>query len=494
LSSEENLKPMSRFFLPCALRLALALVSVSILAVLTSLPSRAYTLEDALSETYEGNPQILAERAHLRATDEDVPQALSNWRPTVTATASIGRERVANSPYEPTLPTCLAFSPAGLCVATAILPSQLPAYAELTPTTVDVNITQPIYRGGRTVAQTSEAEKTVESERARMIATEEAVFFSVIQAYLDVVRDQANLTLSINNEQLLRKQLESTQEQFRVGTLTRTDVAQAQAQLAAAVAGRQQAEGNLQVSRANFERGVGQPAPKLAPPKLRPVLPATKQEALVLAASKNPNVIAALFAEDAARDQVQVVRGQLLPTVSVVGDYQRLDNVEFKHQEEVASSVVARLTVPLYEAGAVYSETRQAEQNVGQAKSTTDDTRRAAVQTASQAWETVASTRAQRQSLIETVKAAEVAFEGIQQEQKVGTRTILDVLITEQQLFSDRVNLVITEHDLGVAEFNLAQQIGRLTAADLKLGVKLYDVDQHYRAVRDKVIGFGSGE
>jgi len=478
---------------PSALWFASALVAVSILGLFTPIECRAYTLEDALAETYEGNPQILAERAHLRSTDENVPQALANWRPTVTVTSSIGREREANSPYAPNLPTCFAYS-AGLCVASRVLPSQLPAYEELTPTTVDVNITQPIYRGGRTVAQTSEAEKTVESERARMIATEEAVFFSVVQAYLDVVRDQANLNLSINNEQLLRKQLESTQEQFRVGTLTRTDVAQAQAQLAAAVAGRQQAEGNLQVSRANFERAVGQPPPKLEAPKLRPVLPATKQEALTLAASKNPNVIAALFAEDAARDQVKVIRGQLLPTIAVVGDYQRLDNVEFKNVETVASSVVARMTVPLYEGGAVYSETRQAEQNVGQAKSTTDDTRRAAVQTASQAWETVASTRAQRQSLIETVKAAEVAFEGIQQEQRVGTRTVLDVLITEQQLFADRVNLVITEHDLGVAEFNLAQQIGRLTAADLKLAVKLYDVDKHYRDVRDKLAGFGSGE
>ncbi|MGH7074090.1 MAG: TolC family outer membrane protein, partial [Stellaceae bacterium] len=343
-----------------------------------------------------------------------------------------------------------------------------------------------------TVAQTAQAEKTVEAERARLISTEETVFYSVIQAYLDVVRDQATLDLSINNEQLLRKQLESTQEQFRVGTVTRTDVAQAQAQLASAIASRNQAEGNLQVSRANYQRAVGHLPAKLAPTRLRPVLPTRRGKALALAAKDNPNVIAALFSEDAARDQIKVIRGQLLPTISVVGDYQRLNNEGLQHLVVTNASIVARMTMPLYEGGALYSEVRQAEDNVGQLRSQTDDARRAAVQSATQAWETVVSDRAKRTALEQTVKAAEIAFEGTQEEQKVGTRTILDVLIEEQALFSDRVNLVTTEHDLALAEFNLAEQIGRLTAANLKLHVNLYNVDTHYRAVRDKWFGFGN--
>jgi len=378
------------------------------------------------------------------------------------------------------------------CVFT--IPSTLPAYNNETPQTLDVNISQPIYRGGRTVAQTAQAEKTVEAERARLLATEESVFFAVAQAYLDVVRDQATLDLTIANEQLLRKQLESVQAQFKVGVVTRTDMAQAEAQLAGAVADRHQAEGNLQVSRANYERAVGHLPAKLGTPKLKPILPATRDEALTLAANKNPNVVAALLSEDAARETVKLVRGQLLPTVSIVGDYQRLNDIAFPHSDTVNASIVARMTMPLYEGGAVYSQTRQAEQTVGQLKGQTDDTRRAAVQTATSAWETVTSTRARRDALLQTIKAAEVAFQGIQQEQKVGTRTVLDVLITQQTLFADRVNLVATEHDEALAEFNLAAQTGRLTAADLRLNVKLYDVNQHYRAVRDKWFGFGSGE
>jgi outer membrane protein len=458
--------------------------------------ARAETLQDALSDAYETNPQLLSERAHLRAVDEGVPQALSNWRPTIQFTGAAGALRTTNSPSVPAFtflapaPGCPTPCDAGIPVR---VPSSFPAVANLTPNTIDVNITQPLYRGGRTIAQTAAAEKTVASERAQLQVTEETVFFSVIQAYLDVVRDQATLDLAINNEQVLRKQLESTQEQFRVGTVTRTDVAQAESQYAGAIASRNQAEGNLQVSRANYQRAVGHLPPKLVATKTRPILPATRDEALALAAAKNPNVVAALFAEDAARDQVQVIRGQLLPTLSVVGDYQRLNDVEFQHSDTVNASVEARMTMPLYEGGAIYSQTRQAIQNVGQAQGVTDNARRAAVQSATQAWETIASERAQRISLVEAVRAAEIAFEGIQAEQRVGTRTILDVLITEQQLFNQQVTLVTTEHDLAVAEFLLAEQVGRLTAADLRLKVKLYDVNEHYHAVRGKWLGFGSG-
>lgn len=453
----------------------------TVAALLTALASlspigagiaHADSLRNALIEAYETNPQLLAERAHLRSVDEKVPQALANWRPTVQLTSSAGYQKQWNS------------GPSFF----------LPPYQALTPTIVDVNIKQPIYRGGRTVAQTAQAEKQVEAERAKLIFTEESVFYSVIKAYLDVVRDQATLDLSVNNEQLLRKQLESTQEQFRVGTVTRTDVAQAQAQLASAVADRNQAEGNLQVSRANYQRAVGHLPPKLSPAKMRPVLPTTRAAALNLAANKNPNVIAALFAEDAGHDAVKVVKGQLLPTISVVGDYQRLDSTSFNHELTSNASVVAQLTMPLYEGGAVYSQAREAEQTVGQLKNEADDARRQAVQSATQAWETMTAARARLNALQQTVKAAEIAFEGTKEEQKVGTRTVLDVLITEQQLFSDRVNLVSTQHDLALAEFNLALQIGRLTAPDLKLHVKLYDVDRHYQAVRDKWFGFGSGD
>jgi len=445
----------------------LATAAAAILSIAASGSGRAETLIEALADAYNNNPQILAERANLRATDEAVPQALSGWRPTVTFTGSIGAQHVEDRP-----PSVFVGGPI--------------------PRVADLNIAQPVYTGGRTVALTAQAEKTVEAERARNIATEGTVFLSVIQAYLDVVRDQATLELSVNNEQVLRKQLEATADQFRVGAVTRTDVAQAEARLAGATASRLQAEGNLKVSRANYERAVGHPPEILAAADLRPVLPATRDDAINIAARNNPNVIAAIFTEDAARDAIDATRAQLLPSLNLVGDVNRTVSTVVDNQTQSAASLIARVTVPLYEGGNIYSQTRQATEVLGQRRGQTDDARRAAVQGATQAWEQTFSGRAQIISLQSTVRAAEIALEGTQEEQKVGARTILDVLNAEQELFTNRVQLVTVQHDLALAEFNLALQIGQLTAADLRLPVKLYDVDEHYREVRNKWLGFGA--
>lgn len=449
------------------------LASCAITAGLVAVTGRAdaETLLEALADAYNNNPQILAERALLRATDESVPQALAGWRPTVQFTGSAGIEHLETRPPAPPL---------------------FPGETGLRPNTVDLNLTQPLYTGGRTVALTAQAEKTVEAERARHMAVEESVFLSVTQAYLDVVRDQATLELAINNEQVLRRQLEATRDQFRVGAVTRTDVAQAEARLAGATASRQQAEGNLQVSRANYQRAVGHAPARLEQPSVRPTLPATRDEAVALAGGNNPNVIAALFTEDAARSAVDATRGQLLPNLSLVGDALHLEDQTTKGRQTTSYSIVARMTVPLYEGGAIYSQTRQAAETVGQRLSQTDDARRAAIQGATQAWEQVTAGRAQVVSLQSTIRAAEIALEGVRQEATVGSRTVLDVLNAEQELFTDRVQLVTAQHDLSLAEFNLSSQIGRLTAADLRLPVKLYDVDKHYRSVRDKWLGFGA--
>ncbi len=432
----------------------------------------AETLEEALVATYAGNPQILAERANLRATDEGVPQALSGWRPTVTFSGAIGVEQSETTP-----PGLAAIAP---------------PHQTFQPHTYSLTITQPLYQGGGTVAKTAQAEDLVQSERAHLVAVTSATLFAAIQAYYDVLQDQQVVALDKNNEQVLTRQLEATRDQFRVGQVTRTDVAQAEARLAAATATREQDEGTLETSRANYTRVVGHPPVNLAQPRLEAAIPATRGEAVSLAETKNPNVIAAQFSEDAARDNVARIKAQLLPSVSIVGNIQRLQETQLNGRETTDKSVLAQLTVPLYEAGNVWSESRQAEEDVGKAQSTTDDVRRQAVETATQSWETIQAARASIASLKTTVRAAQIALEGVRQQQLVGARTVLDVLNAEQELFADRVQLVKAEHDLALAQFNLAQQVGTLTAGDLHLPVRHYDVRKHYQSVRDKLIGFGA--
>ena len=452
----------------------LAIVS----AVMFAAPSAsAQTLTEAFAYSYNTNPQLLAQRALLRSTDEQVPQALSNWRPTVTVTGQAGYNRAGVEAPN---------------FRGASTPTQFFSFVSRS---VDLNITQPIYRGGRTEALTRQAINTVQATRAQTLGVETTVFQAVAQAYIDVVRDQTLVEVNRNNEQVLRKQLEATRDRFRVGEVTRTDVAQAESSLAQATAQRINAEGQLEVSRANYARAVGHPPGRLIMPRERPALPATRDEALSLATGDNPNVIAASFTELSARDNVDVVRGQLLPQVSVIGDLNRsyAPSLAQRSNRQDTASVVGRLTIPLYEGGAIWSQTRQAEQTVGQRRSQVDDARRLAVQSATQAWETLQSARAAIASFGQAVRAAQIALEGVQQEALVGSRTVLDVLISEQQLFTTQSQLVGAQHDAAVAEYNLAAATGRLIAPELRLPVQLYDMERHYRGVKDKWFGFEGG-
>ena len=446
---------------------------------LTAVSTQAQTLTDALAEAYNTNPQLLAQRALLRATDEQVPQALSFWRPQVTFNGQVGGTRSAFTEGSTGLP-----SPGGRSV-----------YSTFYQNSLALQVTQPVYRGGRTVAQTRQAINTVESTRAQTLAIETTVFQAVAMGYLDVVRDQALVEVDRNNVEVLRKQLEATQDRFRVGEVTRTDVAQAEAALAQAQGTLVTQQGVLEISRAEYVRAVGRPPGRLVLPRDRPALPATREEALSLAANNNFSVISATFAELAARDNIDVVRGQLLPQISLVGSLTRsfAPSVTLNGALEQSASILAQMTMPLYEGGAIYSQTRQAEQTVGQRRSQVDDARRAAVQTASQFWSTLEAARASISSFAAAVRAAQIALEGTQQEALVGTRTVLDVLIQNQTLLQTQSQLVTAQHDAALAEFNLAAAVGRLIAPELKLPVRLYDMEQHYKQVKDKWAGFRGG-
>jgi TolC family type I secretion outer membrane protein len=435
----------------------------------------AQSLTDALAEAYRTNPQLLAQRALLRATDEMMPPALANWRPTVAFTGQTGyavsAEAVGRSPT---------------------------AYSHSKSSSLDLTATQPIYRGGRTEAQVRQAINTVEATRAQTLAVETTVFQAVAQAYLDVVRDQDLLAVNRNNEYVLGQEFGSTRIRVEVGELTGTDLAQAQSSFEQAKAQVVAAEGQLEISRANYTRAVGHPPGRLTLPRERPALPATREEALSLAARANPNIISAAFTELAARDNIDVVRGQLLPQISATGDLNRAISAATSAGVSTSATtstamITTTMTMPLYEGGAIYSQTRQAQQTVGQRRSQRDDARRAAVQLADQNWAALQAARASIASFTAAVRAAQIALVGIQEEALAGTRTVLDVLVAEQQLFTTQAQLVTAEHDAAIAEFNLAAAIGRLIAPELRLPVRLYDMGRHYKAVKDKWIGFTGG-
>ena len=449
---------------------------------LAASPVMAETLTEAMSLAYDTNPNLQAARAQLRATDEGVAIAASGWRPTVSVNGNVSRQRTDN--IIPGAATTGTSTPSG---GFSTLGVQVRTQEQ-----VQAQITQPLFRGFKTVAGVSQAKNQVTSQRARLAATEAQVLLQVATAYLDVIQNVAVVELNRNQVLVLSRQLEATQDRFRVGEITRTDVAQSEASLAGAKASMVQAEGALQQARAAYLNVVGKAPETLTPPTLPGNLPLNLDDAVARAINENPAYLAADYSARAQQDAITVVRGDLLPSANLVGQYTRGWNTLATNSRAETIAGQAQVTVPLYQAGAEWARLRQAQDTYGQFRLLADQARLDARATAITAWESLQASTASQVSIRSQIGANEIALEGTQREAEVGSRTVLDVLVAEQTLLNSRVNLVRNQHDQQVAAYQLLSAQGKLTAGDLGLGVKLYDADTHYKSVKSQPIGGNS--
>ena len=445
------------------------------------------TLTDALAASYANNPALQAERARLRATDEGVPQALAGWRPQVSLSGTAGYGDGYSRQYISGGSTTGANG--------AILP--LPGRQSDARTLRDIGtasalVTQPIYTGGRSKAGLNKADNAVMAERARLIVAEQTAMTDTVSAYVNLIQARQTLGLRVNNEQVLARQLQATNDRFRVGEITRTEVAQAEAALAGATADRERALGDVQIARAAFQRAVGvlPPADLVEPQPLK--LPIRNEtDAATLARNNNPSVVAARFDDAAAKDNVDLQFSVLLPSVSLQGQVFQQANQSSAHNNTNGYQVGAVLTVPLYQGGAEYSAVRQARQQQQATQRNVDDAKRTAQQQAVQAWETLVSNRAQSESTRVQIRANQIALEGVQREAIVGSRTTLDVLNAQLLLLQSQLLLVQNLAAVVNQSYTVAAAVGRLTAKDLSLPVAYYDETAYYNAVRNKWIGTG---
>jgi outer membrane protein len=427
-------------------------------------PASAETLRQALAAAYKFNPRLDAERARLRATDEEVPRAKSGYRPSVTGSADVGYLR------------------------TEIKPSS--GANETHPKGYGVTATQPIFSGFRTVNAVNAAEATVRAGRESLRIVEQSVLLEAVTAYVDVVRDQAIVRLRENNVNVLTRELRATQDRFAVGEVTRTDVAQAEARRAASVSALDLARANLKTSRATYERVIGHPPSNLEEPRAQDRrLPTSVNEAVAIGSKENPSVVASLYLEQAARHTVDLIWGELLPTVQLEADYSKRYDPSANIDETEATSVTGRVIVPFYEGGEVRARVRQAKhvhvsrlQEVEQAR-----TENQAIVVS--AWSQLIAARAQLESDQVQVTASRTALTGVREEERVGQRTLLDVLNAEQELLNAEVQLATTRRNLVVASYGVLATVGRLTAADMAVTAEVYDPEVHYHEVRRKWFG-----
>jgi outer membrane protein len=460
----------------------LLLAGSAFAAVTLAAPARAAepeTLTQALVQAYNNNATLQEQRASLRATDEDVPTALSGWRPTVDLTGTFGRITGTNEDQ--------TINPlTGVATRATLSETRNEAIGQ-------AQVTQPIYSGGKTIAQTRQAKNTVYAARATLLATEQTVFLNVVNAYVTVITDQHLVALDQSDVDVLTQQLHATNDQFHVGEITFTSVAQAQASLAQAKEQVEVAQGNLQTARENFRQLVGAyPSDHLIPPQPLDLPVASKRQAGAAAIGNNPNVISAEFTDAASKDAVDVAFSTLLPQLSVQASAFSESNPSGPNTRSNGGQVLGELTVPLYQGGAEYSAIRQARAKAQQSFASIIDAQRTAYSQATQAWEGLVASRAAIVSTNAEIKSNAIALDGTEREELVGTRTTLDVLNAQQALLNSQVQQVQNIATLVNNSYTVASAIGRLTATDLGLPVNQYDDLKYYKSV--EYAGFGTGE
>lgn len=440
--------------------------SLAILALLSSGSlTSAETFQEALISVYNGNPRLQAERARVREVDESYIQARAQGRLTASGSASYSYENTRtpsnSSPF---------FGSTG-------------GRQEGDPKAAQVQIIQPLYQGGRVKALRKQAKSSILAAREVLRNAEQSIFLSAANAYIDVLRDEETARIRRNNVRVLARQQLAANDRFEVGEGTRTDIAQAQSRLAQAESGLAQAEAQLQASRASYNRVIGHP-----PVDLQPVpefsMPNNLGHAINLARENNPQLLAAYFNEDASAHSIDVAKAAGRISVSLNGTISAARDQVLSFTDIDQTTIAAQVTIPIWSGGTNNSRIRQAKHAKTRLAFETRDTERAVDQTVAQIWAQIEAARLSLKASQQQVTAAEVAFEGVDLEQKVGTRTTLDVLDAEQEVLNAKLSVVDAERNLNTSIFQLLTTLGVFDVEGIRLPVEAYDPVDNFEAVK----------
>jgi outer membrane protein len=456
-----------------------AAAAVLLLAWMGPAPALADTIDAALVRAYQNNPQLNAQRASVRSTDENVPQALSGYRPRVAITGSAGFQ------YTDQLTITGGQDALGNPIVV-----RNGTHGTNAPRSIGATATQTLFNGQQTANRTRAAESQVSGAREALRVLEQTVLLQAATIYMDYLRDSAIVEVQKSNVRVLEQTLKQTRDRFSVGEVTRTDVAQSEAQLAAGKTQLLTAEANLNTTRSNFRRIIGNEPVALAPGS--PVdrfLPVTLPASVDLGLTQNPNVTAAMFGIDVSHLQVKVNEGALLPTVTLQASVQQSYEQTLLINRSFGASALAQLSVPVYQGGAEYALIRQSKESLAQQRLNLEQVRDQTRANVVTAWGQLVAGKAQVQSAQSQVAASEIALNGVREEAKAGQRTTLDVLNAQQALVNARVALVTAQHDRVVASYAVLNAVGRLSPVVLKLPTTVYDPSVHYHQVRDSWFG-----
>ena len=441
----------------------------TLMACMVASSASAETLETALSKAYNYNPSLKSARAASSAVNENVAIAKSGYRPTLSIDGEYSETKINTN-----------------ASVNGVRSKPVDGYNRALVAT----ISQPIFRGFKTINSVSSAKSYVKASKANLMNAEQSVLLNASIAYLAVLRDEAIVKLQKNNEKLLKKELDETKERFKVGEVTTTDVSQAKASYASAQSQRISAEGNLEASKAIYEQIIGETPKDLTEPKdIESFFPTSMEKALEYAKKNNFSLRAAKQNLKAKKYDVRVSKGDLLPTVNAYALAGRVKTENYTTDKNPTSDSVelgVNFSMPLYNAGASRAKIRQSKYYHWQAQEDLLNAEDELLSSIPSNWEYLSANKAKIESVKAQVKAYQVALDGVREEEALGNRTVLDVLNQYQYLLNAEVEEVTTRHNYYVSGLSLLQAMGKLTAKELKLNVDLYDADDKYKDTSGK--------
>ncbi|MEK1889662.1 MAG: TolC family outer membrane protein [Phyllobacterium sp.] len=443
--------------------LTAALLSATVLA---TTPSMAETIFGAMAKAYSNNASLNADRAGVRVTDEGVAVAKSGYRPIVSATADL---TTTNNRFD------------GGANGTSNVG------------TFGVSVNQLLF-DGFTVSNNVKAAKTqVLAARENLRNNEQNLLFSAAQAYMNVYLTRQIVILRQKNLEFLDEQLRAAKARFDVGEGTRTDVAQAEASKASAIATLDAAKSDEKTAEATYIQIIGTAPGRLAAAAMATKsVPRSMDQAFSIASGNHPAILSTQYAVDSAGYNVKANEGQLLPQIGLQGSVQRdeifssgLGNAT----DGTSASAGIQVTIPIYNGGRTSALVRQSKETLGQRRIEVDVARDSVRQAIAQAYSEMESAKAQIVAQRSVVAAAQLALNGVIEERKVGQRTTLDVLNAQADVLTGQINLAQAERDSVVTSYAVLSAVGRLTASQIGLQVAEYRPEEHYDAVKDKWIG-----
>jgi outer membrane protein len=440
-------------------------LAIGLTAYLAATGARAETVAEALVKAYQSNPQLNAERARQRATDENVPQALAGYRPQTAASLGIGLQAVRD-----------------------LLPDNTIQRATLKPWTIGVTVTQTLFNGFKTANSVRVAEFQVQSGREALRNVGQGVLLDAVTAFTTVLANQSLVDAQHVNVTSLRETLGVAQKRLAAGDVTPTDISQAEARLARGQSDLNAAEVNFAISQATYMQIVGNAPGRLSPAEpVDRLLPRGRDDAIAQASKGHPAVLAAGFDVDVATTTIKVAESSLYPTVTLQGSASRASESDstlgtFRTDQ---ASLVGQVTAPLYDGGLAAAQTRQSKELSTQSRLVLDLVRNQARTAAVGAWVSNEGAKTAVSAAESEVRAAGVALQGVQREAQGGQRTTVDVLNAQQDLVQAKARLIGAQRDRVIASYQLLSAIGRLDVKTLGLNTPDYLPEVHYQQVRD---------